>query len=53
MTLPACIGCGSKSVQAVNTDVVVIAIAMFRRIDRLQFGTGSNLQHIPIHESGS
>ena len=33
---------------------IVIAIAMFRRINPdelwLSFGTGSNLQHIPIHE---
>ena len=41
-------------VRTVDTDVVVVAFAMFRRIDRgkhwLSFGTGSNLQHIPIHD---
>ena len=38
----------------VDTDVVVIAIAMFDKIDAdelwLSFGTGSNFRYIPIHE---
>ena len=32
--------------QRVDTDVIVIAIAMLR----LLFGTGSNLRYIPVHE---
>lgn len=42
------------SVRTGDTDVVVLAIAMFNRINPdelwLAFGTGSNFRYIPIHE---
>ena len=41
-------------VRTVDTDVVVIAIAMFNQINpdelRLAFGTGSNFYYIPVSE---
>ena len=47
-------GCGKICVQTVDTDVVDIAIVMFRTINPdelwLSFGTGLNLRHIPVHE---
>ena len=47
-------GCRKVSVQTVETDVIVIAIAMFRKINLnelwLSFGTGSSLRYIPVHE---
>ena len=42
------------SVRTVDTDIVILAISMFREINLeelwLAFGTGSNFKHIPIHE---
>ena len=40
-------------VRTVDTDVVVLALAMFERINteefRIAFGTGSNFNYIPVH----
>ena len=38
-------------IRTVDTDVVVIAIAMFRQINLdTSFEIGSNLRYIPVHE---
>ena len=47
-------GCRKVCVRTVDTDVIVIAIAMYRRINLdelwISFGTKSNFRYIPIHE---
>ena len=47
-------GFGKLCVRTVDTDVVVIAIAMFEKINAdelwLSFGKGSHFRYIPVHE---
>ena len=47
-------GCSKVCVRTVDTDVVVLAVAMFYQIAPeelwIAFGTGSNFHYIPVHE---
>ena len=47
-------GCSKVCVHTVDTDVAVLAVAMFHQIAPeelwIAFGTGSNFHYIPIHE---